>query len=326
MIKLKRYFLSILLVAFVFTITPIIFLRENTKNITDTPADATETTAAEETAYPNETISVFLSANKKTVEIDMFEYLCGSVAEEMPLAYEEEALKAQAIAIYTNALRLKNNNKTDDADISNDASTHQGYITKEQRKEKWGDDYEKYEYKLESIIKSVENKAIYYNDELITASFFAISSGTTESAENIWGKDVKYLQSVESEGDILSPKYSSTVKVKKDEFIDVIKTLKVTDKFDSLKNAVKIKETSKSGTVLSVQVGSKTFTGQELREAFSLRSPVFTVETSKDSVTFNVKGYGHGVGMSQYGADYMARQGKTYIEILEHYYKGTTIK
>lgn len=323
---MKRYFLSILSVAFVFTLTPIIFLRENTKNITDTPADAAGTTAATEVAYPNETISVFLSANKKTVEIDMFEYLCGSVAEEMPLAYEEEALKAQAIAIYTNALRLKNNNKTDDADISNDTSTHQGYITKEQRKAKWGDDYEKYEYKLESIIKSVENKAIYYNDELITASFFAISSGTTESAENIWGRDVKYLQSAESEGDILSPKYSSTVTVKKDEFTNIIKTLKVTDKFDSLKNAVKIKETSKAGTVLSVQVGGKTFTGQELREAFSLRSPVFTVETSKDSITFNVKGYGHGVGMSQYGADYLARQGKNYTEILQHYYKGVEIK
>lgn len=285
-------------------------------------------TPATTSATPQEnidTVSVFRSNAKKTVEIKFFEYVCGSVAAEMPLSYHEEALKAQAVACYTNALRLKKESE-ESYHISDDSSVHQGYLTQEQRQEKWGGDYEKYEAKLESIVKSVENQAIYYNDALCVAAFHAICSGKTESAENIWGQKVPYLISVKSNGDNLSPQYSTELVFDKEDFLKYSEKIGITENVESLKNIIKITKTSKAGTVLKATIKNKEFTGEEIRKAFGLRSSAFTVKTTKTALTFNVTGYGHGVGMSQYGADFMARQGSSYEEILKHYYKGVEIK
>lgn len=285
-------------------------------------------TPATTSATPQEnidTVSVFRSNAKETVEIKFFEYVCGSVAAEMPLSYHEEALKAQAVACYTNALRLKKESE-ESYHISDDSSVHQGYLTQEQRQEKWGGDYEKYEAKLESIVKSVENQAIYYDDALCVAAFHAICSGKTESAENIWGQKVPYLISVKSNGDNLSPQYSTELVFDKEDFLKYSEKIGITENVSSLKNIIKITKTSKAGTVLKATIKNKEFTGEEIRKAFGLRSSAFTVKTTKTALTFNVTGYGHGVGMSQYGADFMARQGSSYEEILKHYYKGVEIK
>ena len=274
-----------------------------------------------------QTISVFRSLTNTTEKMDMFEYVCGSVAAEMPLAYHEEALKAQAIACYTNALRSKTEKGKADNHITDDSTIDQGYIDSSQRKEKWGSDFEKYESKLHEVVKSVENEALFYNNELCVAAFHAISGGNTEDAENIWGSSVPYLKSVPSNGDKLSPQYTSSVVFTKEDFIDIAKKERLIDKTPkSLENIIEIKETSSSGTVLSVTVNGKKFTGEQIRKVFSLRSPVFTIKTTADTVTFSVCGYGHGVGMSQYGADYLAKQGNSYKEILTHYYTGAEIK
>ena len=321
---MKKFLSMILLSAVVIIILPVALLKENL-----TPSETTfipQTSTAQVSENTN-TLTVFRSVSQENVEIDFFEYVCGSVAAEMPLSYHEEALKAQAIACYTNALRLKNTSKNDALyHISDDSSIHQGYLNREQREEKWGEDFEKYENKLESIVKSVENLAIYYENELCVAAFHAICSGKTESAENIWGEKVPYLTSVKSSGDNLSPQYSSVVVFEKDEFIEIAKDLTESKEIKKLKNSIEIKEKSKAGTVLKVMLDKKEFTGDEIRKAFSLRSPVFTIETTEKTVAFNVTGYGHGVGMSQYGADFMARQGSSYEEILKHYYKGVEIK
>lgn len=320
-----KKFLTLILLSAVFTvILPVALLKENL-----TPSESTfiPQTSTTQPAENKDTLTVFRSVNKENIELDFFEYVCGSVAAEMPLSYHEEALKAQAIACYTNALRLKTNSKSDAAyHISDDSSVHQGYLTKEQREEKWGEDFQKYESKLEAVVKSVENLAIYYEDELCVAAFHAICSGKTESAENIWGEKVPYLTSVKSNGDNLSPQYSSVVVFEKDEFIEIAKDLSENKNIKNLKSIIEIKEKSKAGTVLKVMLSKKEFTGDEIRKAFSLRSPVFTIEATEKTVTFNVTGYGHGVGMSQYGADFMARQGSSYEEILKHYYKGVEIK
>lgn len=323
---MKSFLSFILLSAIVIIILPVTILKESISppEVTFIPQTSTAQTPATENTN---TLTVFRSVNQENIEIDFFEYVCGSVAAEMPLSYHEEALKAQAIACYTNALRLKNVSEADAPyHISDDSSIHQGYLNKAQRKEKWGEDFEKYESKLESIVKSVENLAIYYEDELCVAAFHAICSGKTESAENIWGEKVPYLTSVKSSGDNLSPQYSSVVVFEKNEFVEIAKTLTENKNIKNLKNAIEIKEKSKSGTVLKASLGEKIFSGEELRKAYSLKSPVFTVSTTEKTLTFNVTGYGHGVGMSQYGADFMARQGSNYEEILKHYYKGVEIK
>ncbi len=326
---MKNFLSVILACAIVILLLPVIFLKNSVNIQSSTPQEQTtdnQTNTTKATESSN-TITVFRSVTQSNVEVDFFEYVCGSVAAEMPLAYEEEALKAQAVACYTNALRLKNNAKDNHTyHISDDSSIHQGYLTPDQRKEKWGEDLEKYEQKLENIVKSVENKAIYYDDELCIAAFHAICSGTTEDAENLWGKKVPYLVSVKSTGDSLSPQYASTVAFDKEDFSKQAESLDLKKEIKNLKGVVKITKKSKAGTVLKVTVSGQEFTGDEIRKAFSLKSPVFTVKCTEKAVTFNVSGYGHGVGMSQYGADFMARQGSTYEEILKHYYKGVEIK
>ncbi len=324
---MKKFLTLILLSGIVILVLPVALLKDNlpASQIPFSTENSEESTEA--SSEDVDTVTVFRSVENTNVEVDFFEYVCGSVAAEMPLSYHEEALKAQAVACYTNALRLKTSSKnTAPYHISDDSSVHQGYLTEEERKEKWGEDFDKYEAKLKNIVEQVENEALYYDNELCIAAFHAICNGKTESAETVWGEKVPYLVSVKSTGDNLSPQYSSTVVFQKQEFLKHTEKLDITEDITSLKNIIKITEKSKTGTVLKATVNKKEYSGEEIRKAYSLRSAVFTVECTKSSVTFNVTGYGHGVGMSQYGADFMARQGSTYDEILKHYYKNAELR
>jgi stage II sporulation protein D len=332
---MKNYVVSIIFIFISLIITPLFIIRGSTtdSNAFDNTNQTTaiETTSKSSDATTNDdSITVFLSNQNKNITMSEFEYVCGSVAAEMPLAYHEEALKAQAVACYTNCLRLKNSNNKEEsngADISDDISVHQGYITEDERKEKWGDDFNKYESKLRSIVTDVLGEYITYDEKICVAAFSAICTGTTETAENVWGSKTPYLVSVKSEGDKLSPTYSSTVTFSKSQFISIMKDLGVSiDSKADLTEIIGKQKATKAGTVLTIKINSKEITGSNMRQAFSLRSPAFKITATENEVTFNVSGYGHGVGMSQYGADYMARQGSTYDEILKHYYKGVEIK
>ena len=328
---MKGYFILIILVAASLIIAPVSVLSKSVSPAEEITTLKVSSESAETAKQDLSTVTVFLSKSEKTATVSAFEYVCGSVAAEMPLTYHDEALKAQAVACYTNALRLKTDgnvkSELDGADISDDSGTHQGYISIDERKEKWGDSYEKYEEKLEKIVNEVLGKAITYNNELCIAAFFAICSGTTETAETVWGSSVPYLVSVKSVGDTLSPSYLTTVTFTKSQFLSRIKALGASlDDTSDLSSAVKALKTSKAKTVISAKIGDKELSGAEIRSAFELKSACFTVACSKEAVTFKVSGYGHGVGMSQYGADYMARQGSTYDEILKHYYKSIEIK
>ncbi len=322
---MKKFLTIVILAVVSLTLVPIAAINEPVKTA-EVESEPTDTTTRNNAAT-QQTISVFRSLSNTTEEMDMFEYVCGSVAAEMPLAYHEEALKAQAVACYTNALRMKEEKKNTQGQITDDSTIDQGYIDPQQRREKWGDDYEKYEAKLQNVVKSVENQALFYKGDLCVAAFFAISSGSTEDAKNIWGSPVAYLKPVTSEGDRLSPQYASTVAFDTKEFIALAKENKLLKKEPkSLENIIEIKETSPSGTVLKASINGKEYTGEQIRRFFSLRSPAFTIKTTADTITFSVCGYGHGVGMSQYGADYLAKNGNTYKEILTHYYTGAQIK
>ena len=335
---MKNYLISIVFIFISLIITPVALLSDSiaTQNNTIISAEQTTTDKSDSTKNTDSdtteesVITVFLSDTKKNLTVSEFEYVCGSVAAEMPLMYHEEALKAQAIACYTNSLRLKNSkNKSElnGADISDNPATHQGYLTREERREKWGGDYQKYESKLETIVKAVEGEYLTYDGEYCLCAFSAICTGTTESAENVWGEKIPYLVSVKSSGDTLSPQYSSTNTFTKSQFISIMKDLGVSiNSKTNLEDIIGKSKTSKAGTVLKIEINKKSLTGEQMRSTFSLRSSAFKITATENEVIFKVSGYGHGVGMSQYGADYMARQGSTYDEILKHYYKGVNLE
>ncbi len=326
---MKNYMLLILFSAIIMICVPVAIMKPPVAKPPEAtvPESTTDQTQPQtSTTTEAETISVFLTAQQETVDMTLFEYVCGSVAAEMPLAYDEEAIKAQAVTCYTNALRLKSQGTEGDGDISDNTAVHQGYINENERREKWGADFEKYEKKLHDAVKAIEGKVITYDGKLCVAAFYAISSGHTETAENIWGTAVPYLISVESAGDHLSSGYASSLTISIDDFYTCLKKLDSSAKKpESLKDIIKTTTSSPSGTVLKATINGKEYSGEEIRAAFGLRSPVFTVKSDDDTLTFSVSGYGHGVGMSQYGADYYAKQGYTYEQILKHYYPGTEI-
>ncbi len=175
--------------------------------------------------------------------------------------------------------------------------------------------------KILDAVDEVIGYVIAYEEEPAAAAFHAVSPGRTESAENVWGDEIPYLVSVESEGDSVSPKFRSSLTVNAKEFGAKLGL----DTEDPPEEWLGDTEYTEAGTLLSVQIGGKTFTGQELRRIFGLQSAAFTVSFDGTAFTFDVKGWGHGVGMSQYGADYLARHGMTWREIIAHYYPGTEI-
>lgn len=285
------------------------------------------------TAAPTHTEEVFRvldAASGNVITMEEREFLIGTLAAEMYPSYHPEALKAQAVAAYTyySYERTAAREEGETSDFSDVPSTFPGLYTVEGMRERWGDKFEEYYQKLCDAVDAVFGQRILYEGEPILAVYHAMSVEATETAGVIWGRDLPYLKSVPSPGDKLAPTYESVVTVPVTDFADGVETLEVTLSgdagswidFDSITR-------SPSGTVTAVQVGDKTLTGRQLRTAFDLRSAVFTVEYRAESgFRFTVHGYGHGVGMSQYGANCLAEQGKTYKEILEYYYTGVTVE
>lgn len=269
----------------------------------------------------------------KTEEISAEDYIIGAVCAEMPATFEPEALKAQAVAAHTYAERQKAkalispDPELCGAYFSNDSTKYQAYFTDNQAKQYYGSSYDKYIKKIRDAVKAVKNEIIVYNDEPIIAAFHSMSAGKTESAENVWGSDLKYLVPVESSADASAPKYLEETEFTAQEVRERLEAV-----FDGIKLGDKPEEwfseaeKSDSATVLKIKAGDKEITGQQLRSALLLRSAAFEIKYDNKKFIITTKGCGHGVGMSQYGANAMAEDGKTYKEILEHYYPEATIK
>lgn len=289
-------------------------------------------TVTEDIVYAsgNDTISVMSPSTGKIKNVEMREYVIGCVAAEMPAKYHTEALKAQAVASYTYAKKTLEQNKKSSkstlkgADITDSPDTHQAYINQDERKEKWGEKYEEYENKISSAVDEVYGFFLTYNGEIALTVYHSISAGTTQSAESLWGVDIPYLTGVESVGDRLSPDYISVSKFSEKEFKEICEKYGA-DSDKSKIDCVEKTEKDDNGYVLSVTVGDKKFAATKFREMFSLRSNCFEIEYVDGEYIITCKGHGHGAGMSQYGADYMARQGFSWREILAHYYTGTDI-
>lgn len=260
------------------------------------------------------------------------EYIKGVVSAEMPISFHDEALKAQAITAHSYALRqientiLNGNNNLNGAYLSNDPSKYQACFFTDERKAFWGENFDEYEEKLDSIVKEVITQIAVVENEPIIGAFHAISNGVTETAEEVWGQAVSYLVSTTSQGDQYAPNYEATTTLTASEVETNLKKVYPNINLDTNKNnwftQIQINE---SGRVSNINVGDIELTGHQLRTILNLRSASFEVEVQEEDFIFTQTGYGHGVGLSQYGADYMARQGYTYDEILKHYYNGVEI-
>ncbi|TQI68670.1 stage II sporulation protein D [Clostridium sp. KNHs216] len=260
------------------------------------------------------------------------DFLYGAIVTEMSPESQPEALKAQGVAAYTYYSRLRTQEKTNPtaalkgADFSADTQGWQIYVTKAQMQERWGTKFDEYYNKLTQVVNAVYGQVLKSGNDLADATYYAISSGKTETSEDIWGGKRSYLVSVASPGDIFAGGYQTTVTLSADQFKAA--ALKAAPKASLGTDAAKWVGTvsrTTAGSVKTIEIGGVSVTGNDARSAFGLRSANFAL-TCKDNVfTFVVKGYGHGVGMSQVGADYMASQGSTYKQILAWYYPTTSL-
>lgn len=263
----------------------------------------------------------------KVEELSVRDYVIGAVCAEMPATFEPEALKAQAVAAHTYAERqhlLEQSHPTAElcgADFSNDSSQYQACFTENQARQYYGDSFEASYAKITAAVDEVLPYVLEYDGTPIIAAFCSMSAGTTESAETVWGSKVEYLVPVESEADISAPRYLETASFTGEEFQAAVQDALPDAVWDTdMAKWVQVGACSQSGTVLEVTVGGKTCSGQELRQMLGLRSAVFSVDVQDGKLVFTTKGYGHGVGMSQYGANAMAKDGADWQEILCHYY------
>lgn len=261
----------------------------------------------------------------KISEMPIRDYVIGVVSAEMAAEYEIEALKAQAVVAYTYAMYKKEHRKGEEYDVTDTSAKDQAFLSVEEAKERFGENYQKYNDKISTAVDSVTGKKITYQGKVILACCHSISGGKTESAELLWGGSYPYLQPVESAGDLLNPKYLSEVTITKEDFKSAFKEQKIEFTDDTDEWITDINRSS-SGYVLSLKLCGTELKGSSFRSALKLRSSNFDVEVTKDSFKFSVRGYGHGAGMSQYGAQYMAQQGSTYEEILKWYYTGCVVE
>lgn len=246
-------------------------------------------------------------------DIDLDTYLYGVVASEMPANFELEALKAQAIVARTYTIyQIKNGGKHENADICDSSYCCQAWISKENRMARWeADKAEEYWNKITKAVNDTKGKIIFYNEEPINALFHSNSGGSTELSINVWGGDFPYFQTVETSGEENYSSYSSEVEISKDDLIQKMLEKYSDFKIDFSKNdCIKIEEYTDSGRIRKILVGNKSISGVEARTTFGLKSAKFSIQILESSVKFSVLGYGHGVGFSQCGSDFFAKNGK----------------
>jgi stage II sporulation protein D len=261
-----------------------------------------------------QTVTIYRS-NGNIINIELEEYIVGVVAAEMPASFNLEALKAGAVIARTYALKAKSINKN----LTDTVST-QEYIDIDQMKEKWGTSFNTYYNKIKNAVNSTNGEYLTYNGNYIEAMYHSTSNGTTESSLDVFNNYYPYLINVDSSYDLNAPSYLRTTTF---DINTVNNTLGLNLNNDS--NIEIISKTS-GGNIKEISIDGKIFTGKEIREKLSLRSTDFDISINNSIVTITTRGYGHGVGMSQYGANEMAKLGYNYKNILSHYYPNTELK
>ena len=322
----KTFFIYIMIFPVLFTIIPSVIALctppfSQPLTITSTDNETLPSSAS--------TIISVLDIKTNTIkDTDLEEYLVGVLAAEMPASYEMEALKAQAVAARSYII-YKSSSPSEEhpnADVCNNPNHCKAWLAQEEFIKKWSEnDRNFYTGKLTNAVNGTKGEYMIYDGEAVEAFFFAGSGGRTEASKDVWGGDRPYLRSVESEGDIYSPDYKSEKTVSTSEFWNILTGFNP----QTIPNAgipvIGSISRTEGGSVNEISLGGQIFSGMEIRNLFGLKSANFTLTASDSGVTFCVLGYGHGVGMSQFGANYMAKNGEKYTEILSHYYTNIQI-
>ena len=301
---------------------PLLLLGLGNRTGEDTPPPESESdglTPVQQASWDSETRIVVLTGAGNLRQMQLGEYLAGVVLAEMPADFEEEALKAQAVVARTYTCKRMEHNKHGSAAVCTNSGCCQGYRDSEEYVNSGGkqDAVEK----IRSAVTGTDGQVLVYSGELIDATYFSCSGGQTEDAVAVWGQDVPYLQSVESPGEEDAPRYTGRISYTPENF-RLLTGISGEGSVGSWFGPVTYTD---GGGVASIRICGETFTGTELRGILGLRSTMFTVSVSDGMIVFETKGFGHRVGMSQYGAQAMAQEGSSYREILEHYYSGTLL-
>lgn len=329
---MKKFLKYVLIFIFIIIVLPNLCTKKRKKqNVQTSETTEEEKQEIEKYDYSKyKTIKLYHAKTSQTEELSLDDYLYGVVSSEMPASFEKEALKAQAIVArtYTIYQITKSKGKHGDADICDDYKCCQAWISKEDRLAKWSENEAEANWnKIVEAVDSTQGKIITYNGSPIDAFFHSNSGGITETASNVWGGDnFPYLQSVQTSGEDGYTQYSSEVEFSQSEFIDKIKTKHPDFEIDFNDNScVQILEYTESGRIRTIKFGNIQIAGTEARTLLGLKSTNFSFEIVDGKIKFKVLGYGHGVGMSQTGADSMAKAGSSAEEIIKHFYSGVEI-
>ncbi len=333
---MKKVYIVLFMLIFCTFAIPIIFTKNTVSGkIANDTNETTENTTEEiqmiDYNYKQyDTIKLLHADTGEIEELPLDTYLLGVVSAEMPANYEQEALNAQALVArtYTIYSIVHSGGKHGEADICDDSGCCQAWISKEDRMARWDEAQREDNWrKIEIAVNTTAGKIITYNGEVIDAFFHSNSGGTTEAPVNVWGgTNYPYLQSVETAGEDAYSQYSSEVVLTKEEFQNKILAKHSDFTIDySQTDCIQILEYTESGRIKTIKIGNLNLSGVEVRTLLGLRSANFEVSLDGDNIKFSVKGYGHGVGMSQTGADSMAKQGSNYEEIVKHFYTGVEI-
>lgn len=339
---MKKYIMVFLVLYFMIFFLPAMFAKKYNlagnnvqvnKTIEEAKEKEKENEKKQEAQYDYKEYSTIKLLHSKTGEIEELSldtYLLGVVSAEMPASFEQEALNAQALVArtYTIYSIAHSNGKHDGADICDSPNCCQAWISQNDRMEKW-DESVKNEY-WEKIHKAVDNtkgKIITYEGEPIDAFFHSNSGGITEIPANVWGgRSFPYLQAVQTSGEDAYSQYNSEVTINKEDLINKVKEKHANFEINfEQTDCIKVLDYTDSGRVKTIKMGNLELSGVEIRSIIGLKSANFKVEILDNKVKFEVVGYGHGVGMSQTGADSMAKKGCNYEEIIKHFYTGVEI-
>lgn len=336
---MKKAFLYIVILMFLVFFIPAIFTSKF-KNLETSSSELAENLNVDENVNKIDTspynysdygnINLLNSNTGEISQMNLDEYLLGVVSAEMPASYDIEALKAQAVVArtYTIYTIAHNNSKHGDMTICSSPQCCQAWISKQDRLDRWDESERDLNWsKIEEAVYSTKGQVIEYNGEVINAFFHSNSGGKTEIPVNVWGgNQYPYLQTVETAGEEGYSQYSSEVVISKKELEDKLKEKYKDFSIDwNDSECIKITEYTDGNRARNVKIGNKNLSGVEVRSIFGLKSANFNIQINTNEIIFSVIGYGHGVGMSQTGADSLAKSGSNYIDIIKHFYTGVEI-
>lgn len=328
----KIFVLGIILTGFIYAM-PVLAQRVEGGGKPDRTQDVLSVHAENPSMSANggQDVKITVQVDGEAREMLLEDYVAGVVAAEISPSFPEEALKAQAVAARTYAAYKQRTGRPEahpDADVCDDYHHCAAYIDlAAEASGRWGSEAETCENAILSAVRATAGEVVTYEGEPIIAVFCAASGEKTESSADVWGSEVPYLQTVDSPGGEACPKYKGEVRFTAKEFREKIsKALPSADLTGAPESWFKASTRTAAGGIKTVRLGGVQVTGVDLRETLGLNSTNFTIKADADSITFQTTGYGHGVGLSQYGAKYLAEQGKDYREILTHYYTGTAVE